>query len=240
MEFKNPMIKFRQPFKGDYPITLGFGEEYPGLYNKGEHKGIDFGCPSGTPILASADGIVVRVGYEPKGYGNYVLIQHDDMSGTLYAHLSHVMVEKLMRVKKGEQIGMSGSTGNSTGPHLHFEISTQADKISTVIDPVTVLQNVIDIDEPAPAPEKPKFKTVHSGLCVVVCEVANARCHCDMDRVVNTLKRGRQIYIDDKVTMYNGLPYRDYYDTDKQCHLRIAEHDPWDQIIENVDPYGEH
>ncbi len=80
---------------------------------------------------------------------------------------------------------------------------------------------------------KPQFEAVQSGLCVVVCDAANVRCHCDMTRIIGQRKKGTVISIGDEVTMYNGLPYRDYYDAEKKCWLRIAEHDPTDQIIKN-------
>ena len=81
-------IMLRQPFSGSYPITLDFGETWGKTYTKDNpHKGIDYGCPEGTPVLASADGTVLNVGYASTGYGNFVIIQHKDGSGTVYAHL---------------------------------------------------------------------------------------------------------------------------------------------------------
>ena len=229
------MISFRQPFKGSYPITLDYGEEWLPTYKAGEHKGIDYGCPEGTPILASADGTVIRTGYVASGYGQYVLIQHEDGSGTVYAHLKQIKVKDYATVSQGDVIGWSGSTGKSTGPHLHFEWRRVATKYDTAEDPKTRLQSVLD-KEPntcTPGPVKPQFEAVQSGLCVVVCDAANVRCHCDMTRIIGQRKKGTVISIGDEVTMYNGLPYRDYYDAEKKCWLRIAEHDPTDQIIKN-------
>ena len=229
------MISFRQPFKGSYPITLDYGEEWLPTYKAGEHKGIDYGCPEGTPILASADGTVIRTGYVASGYGQYVLIQHEDGSGTVYAHLKQIKVKDYAKVSQGDVIGWSGSTGKSSGPHLHFEWRRVATKYDTTEDPKTHLQSVLD-KEPntyTPGPVKPQFEAVQSGLCVVVCDAANVRCHCDMSRIMGQRKKGTVISIGDEVTMYNGLPYRDYYDAEKKCWLRIAEHDPTDQIIKN-------
>ena len=110
-----------------------------------------------------------------------------------------------------------------------------ATKYDTAEDPKTHLQSVLD-KEPntyTPGPVKPQFEVVQSGLCVVVCDAANVRCHCDMSRIIGQRKKGTVISIGDEVTMYNGLPYRDYYDAEKKCWLRIAEHDPTDQIIKN-------
>jgi murein DD-endopeptidase MepM/ murein hydrolase activator NlpD len=85
------------------------------------HHGIDLGAPTGTPIAAAASGQVVlaSAGY---GYGNYVIIRHDDGSETLYAHLSEVWVVQGQWVAQGEGIGTVGATGWATGPHLHFEV----------------------------------------------------------------------------------------------------------------------
>ncbi len=85
------------------------------------HRGIDLGAPSGTPIAAAASGQVVlaSAGY---GYGNYVVIRHDDGSETLYAHLSQIYVVQGEGVVQGASGGTVGSTGWTTGPHLHFEV----------------------------------------------------------------------------------------------------------------------
>lgn len=231
------MIHYRQPFTGYWPITLDFGEEWLPTYKKGEHKGIDYGLPEGTPVLASADGTVIRTGYAVTGYGKFVIIQHEDGSGTVYAHLKQVTIADYAKVKQGDVIGLSGNTGNSTGPHLHFEWRRVASRIDTVEDPKTKLQSVLDKDPDiyTPGPVKPQFEAVHDGYCIVVCDVANVRCHCDMTRIIGQRKKGDIIAIGDEVTMYNGLPYRDYYDAEKKCWLRIAEHDPYDQIIVNYD-----
>ena len=68
---------------------------------------------------------------------------------------------------------------------------------------------------------------------MVVCDVANVRCHCDMSRVITQRKRGDIISVGKEVTMYQGLPYRDYYDASVSCWLRIAEHDPYTQMLRN-------
>jgi hypothetical protein len=116
-------MKIRYPFIGQYPITQRFGEN-PSIYarfGKPGHNGVDWGTPTGTPILSAADGKIIRVGYDENGYGNYVVIQHDGFQ-TLYAHLSSVVVSPNANVRAGDLVGYSGSTGYSTGPHLHFEL----------------------------------------------------------------------------------------------------------------------
>jgi murein DD-endopeptidase MepM/ murein hydrolase activator NlpD len=86
------------------------------------HRGIDIAAPVGTPILAAAPGVVVTAGWNSGGYGNLVEIQHPDGSLTLYAHNSRILVRRGQDVQQGEQISEMGSTGYSTGPHLHFEV----------------------------------------------------------------------------------------------------------------------
>ena len=97
-------------------ITSKFGPR-SGRY----HYGIDFGAPTGTPIVASAAGTVIKVGCG-SGYGNCLVIQHDNGTRTLYAHASKLYVGVGTKVARGERVAAVGSTGRSTGPHLHFEI----------------------------------------------------------------------------------------------------------------------
>jgi hypothetical protein len=233
------MPNYRQPFKGDYPISLNFHEEWLPTYDniKTFHTGTDYACPMNTPILASADGTVMTVAEAVNGYGKYIILCHYDGSGTVYAHLDRISVKQWQSVKQGDVIGYSGNTGNSSGPHLHFEWRRKANDITTAEDARTHLTSVLD-DYPigySPEPKKPEFATVQSGFCKVVCDYANVRCHCDMNRVVGVRKKGDVIAIGDEVTWFNGLPYRDFYDADYKCWLRIAEHDPDTQIIENTE-----
>lgn len=105
-------------------LSSGFGmRRHPVLgYNK-MHKGLDFAAPTGTPIFAAGDGVVEKAG-RFSSYGNYILIRHNGSLKTAYAHL-HKFKSGLragMRVRQGEVIGYVGSTGRSTGPHLHYEV----------------------------------------------------------------------------------------------------------------------
>lgn len=104
-------------------ITSPFGfRESPGGIGSTNHKGIDIGACYGTNILAAKSGIVVQSGWYG-GYGNCVTIQHsNDGDYTRYAHMSSIAVEEGTVVQQGQTIGLVGSTGNSTGPHIHFEI----------------------------------------------------------------------------------------------------------------------
>lgn len=105
-------------------ITSGFGmRNHPILGFTKMHKGVDFGVPPGTPIQAAGDGVVEKAG--PNGaYGNYVRIRHGNGYATAYAHMSRIAVgmKNGKRVGQGQIIGFVGSTGRSTGPHLHYEV----------------------------------------------------------------------------------------------------------------------
>lgn len=86
------------------------------------HPAIDIGAPTGTPVVAADEGTVITAGWSSVGYGNLILIRHTDGFVTLYAHLSSIGVNYGDYVARGQRIGAVGSTGRSTGPHLHFEI----------------------------------------------------------------------------------------------------------------------
>ncbi len=115
--------------KGTYRLTARFGHT-GGYWSSGVHTGLDFAGPSGTPILAAASGTVVSTGYEG-AYGNQVVIDHGDGYQTTYAHLAGIGVSVGEKVSTGDRIGTRGSTGNSTGAHLHFEVT----KNGKFIDP---------------------------------------------------------------------------------------------------------
>ena len=138
------MTQFRQPFKNEWPITQRYGETFTSTF----HTGIDYGCPMGTPILASADGLVVYAGEDSTGYGKLVIVKHYSGVSTLYAHLSDIYVHVNQTLKQSNVIGLSGSTGYSTGPHLHFEARRQWNDFHTHFDPMKLpLTSVIDISE---------------------------------------------------------------------------------------------
>jgi murein DD-endopeptidase MepM/ murein hydrolase activator NlpD len=136
-------------------ITQGFGPTpyvfeaaYAGFPHF--HTGVDLGVPLGTPVFAAADGVVVLA--RPMtdasgslvGYGNYVIIQHDTGLKTLYGHLLLIGVKEGDVVKRGQLIGLVGSTGNSTGPHTHFEVRVD----NSPVDPMQLLP----AGDPQPAP----------------------------------------------------------------------------------------
>lgn len=111
---------FIRPVHG--PITSGFGNRYhPILHRRKMHTGIDFGVGYGTPIHAAGGGVVIMATYT-RGYGNCVVIDHGNGVTTLYGHCSALSVSAGENVSQGQVIGRVGSTGLSTGPHLHFEV----------------------------------------------------------------------------------------------------------------------
>jgi murein DD-endopeptidase MepM/ murein hydrolase activator NlpD len=102
-------------------ITSGFAMRmHPLLKSWRAHLGVDYGAPTGTPVRTVGEGTVDFAGWQ-NGYGNVVQVQHGNERSTLYAHLSRIDVKVGQRVEQGQHIGAVGSTGWSTGPHLHFE-----------------------------------------------------------------------------------------------------------------------
>jgi len=113
---------FANPVKSAYRFTSGFGyRRDPKTGGRRMHNGTDFAAPHGTDIFATADGVVTFAGWN-SGYGNYVEIQHEFGIETRYGHMSRIRVKKGQRVSRGQQIGDMGSTGRSTGTHLHYEV----------------------------------------------------------------------------------------------------------------------
>jgi murein DD-endopeptidase MepM/ murein hydrolase activator NlpD len=104
-------------------VTSGYGyRKNPTGPGTEFHSGLDLGVPIGTPVHAATDGKVKTVKYDPNGYGNYAVIDRGDGLCTLYGHCTQVIVSVGQTVHQGDVIAYSGSTGNSTGPHLHFEV----------------------------------------------------------------------------------------------------------------------
>jgi murein DD-endopeptidase MepM/ murein hydrolase activator NlpD len=104
------------------PVTSGFGYRvHPIVGRRRMHTGIDFGAPMGSPIYAAAGGEIFHAGWLG-GYGRCIIILHGDGISTLYGHCSVLEVQPGQYVRRGQVIGRVGSTGFSTGPHLHFEV----------------------------------------------------------------------------------------------------------------------
>jgi murein DD-endopeptidase MepM/ murein hydrolase activator NlpD len=124
-------VSFLRPL--NVPMGDGFG--YPPGHGGARHDGIDFPAPAGTPIGAAGVGSVVSAGWNSGGYGNLMVIQHRLGYQTWYAHLSGFAVGVGARVSGGVRIAYVGSTGHSTGPHLHFEVRLNG----TPINPAPLL-----------------------------------------------------------------------------------------------------
>ncbi len=129
--YSNAVLNLSYPIPGHKSVSASFG-----YYSNGKpHSGIDFPCPKGSKVVAAQKGIVITVKRLDYSYGYYVMIYHGtDAKGrkivTLYAHNSSILVSVGQTVKKGEQIAKSGSTGNSTGPHCHFELIMDGKKVN--------------------------------------------------------------------------------------------------------------
>lgn len=117
-------VPSRMPLEGA-ALTSSFGmRTHPVLGGRRQHTGIDLAAPTGTPVYATADGIVSRAD-EYSSYGLYISLEHGASMQTRYAHLSRLAVAAGDSVKKGDLIGYVGSTGRSTGPHLHYEVRVE-------------------------------------------------------------------------------------------------------------------
>lgn len=106
----------------DYTVSSGYGKRIDPIYDVPKfHAGLDFAADVGTPVYATADG-VVEVADNHNEYGNHVDIDHGYDYMSRYAHLSKIMVKPGQKIKRGDLVGLVGSTGKSTGPHLHYEV----------------------------------------------------------------------------------------------------------------------
>ena len=128
-----PMMRpmtFAEPVRG-HAINSKFGmRRLGGEPGARQHKGVDIAAATGTSVYGSAEGVVMRIGYDPAGYGNFIEMRHPNGMTSLYGHLSRVDVASGDKVTTGQRIGLIGSTGYSTGPHLHFEIRREGAQIN--------------------------------------------------------------------------------------------------------------
>lgn len=132
-------------------LTSGFGTRFhPILQTQRAHTGVDYAAPTGTPVISVADGVVTESSYQG-AYGNMVVVQHNARQSTVYAHLSRMNVKRGQAIKQGDIIGAVGTTGQSTGPHLHFEFRIGGRHV----DPLTLAQQ--GSAEPISAAVRPQF-----------------------------------------------------------------------------------
>ncbi len=132
LESKN----FISPASGTRTSDYGYRVDPITKKKSSFHKGIDIAAPRGTPVKATASGVVRKSAYYNNGYGNLVVIQHADNLVSYYGHLDKRYAQKGNKVTRGDVIGTVGATGRATGPHLHFEIR----KGEKTLDPDSFLQ----------------------------------------------------------------------------------------------------
>jgi murein DD-endopeptidase MepM/ murein hydrolase activator NlpD len=124
-------IPSRMPVEG-VRLSSDYGmRNHPVTGGRRAHKGVDLAGPVGTPILATADGLVARADWF-SSYGLYVQLEHGGNLQTRYGHMSRLNVAAGQRVRKGEVIGSVGSTGRSTGPHLHYEVRISGQAVNPI------------------------------------------------------------------------------------------------------------
>ena len=127
---------FIMPLKSKFRWSSSYGKRIDPIAGVSSfHTGTDMACPTGTPIYAAMSGTIATAGVS-RVYGNYVIIEHGNGYQTLYAHMSKIIATKGQWVSQGTKIGLVGSTGYSTGPHLHFTVY----KNGKMIDPMTILK----------------------------------------------------------------------------------------------------
>ena len=121
---------FSYPLGGT--LTSPFGERINPITQQTEqHTGIDIDINAGTDVKAAADGIISKVGTDER-FGNYIIISHNEQFTTCYAHLEQATKQEGESVKQGDIIGIAGNTGNTTGPHLHFEIRKGEKRVNPI------------------------------------------------------------------------------------------------------------
>ena len=223
------MLTFRQPFENEWPITQKYGENTTSSF----HTGIDYGCPEGTRILASNDGVVKFADLDKTGYGKCVIIQHNAEKSTLYAHLSMILVYPGEKVKKGECIGLSGNTGKSTGPHLHFEAREQWNQFRSHFDPMDLpLTSVVDY-KGILFPSKSENKLTSADALkkgkVEICAPAGAYLHNTDFSSKTAYPYGTNLYYTGNKTNHNGYEFC-------ECELTVwvAAYDSETQILKNI------
>ncbi|MBQ9238621.1 MAG: M23 family metallopeptidase [Treponema sp.] len=129
-------MRFVSPITARYRVSSPFGPRLdPITGTPSNHTGIDLACPQGTPVLAAMAGTVAYVGYS-NVFGNYVIVNHGNGYQSLYGHLSQTAARRGQRVQQGTRLGSVGSTGYSTGPHLHFTLY----KNGALVDPETLIR----------------------------------------------------------------------------------------------------
>ena len=233
---------YRQPFEGSYPITQGYGETDTSPF----HTGIDYACPIGTPILASEAGTVRQAGWLYGGWGECVIIEHSDGNATLYAHLKTVCVVVGQVVQRSQLIGYSGSTGNSTGPHLHFEARHDWDNYQSHFDPrdLPLHSSIEPVTPPAQItptqPVKPALQDADAlGPDVeVICPAGAWGWNKDFTRRLTAFPQGTKLHFTGKTTERLGYQYCECYPEPQKYWVAVNDHTT--QILANQEENGDH
>lgn len=222
-------MSYRQPFSGDYGISQGFGKTEYSV----SHTGIDYLCPAGTPILASDAGQVFYAGWKNGGYGYCVYIKHPDGYVTIYEHLlADIPVIASQKVQQGQVIGFSGSTGNSTGPHLHFEVRNIN---GDAINPLFLLQNV---DDSITVPDVPNTSTVLKDADTLGSDVEVVAprgawgWNSDFTSRQTAFPFGTKLHFTGKKTERNEYTYCECYPEPTKYWVAVNDNDC--QILDNV------
>lgn len=225
-------MTYRQPFKGEYPITQRYGEKDTADF----HTGIDYACPVTTPILASADGKVMHAGWLNGGWGYCVIIRHDASHSTLYAHLlTPLQVTAGQMVEQGQVIGLSGSTGNSTGPHLHFEARRQWADYKSHFDPMDL--PLICVEDAAFEQQKPAERCLKAadqlGEEVKIVAPAGAwGWSSDFGKRSTVFPEGTVLHYTGRTAERLGYTYCEVYP--EPVKYWVAVHDGTTQILDNA------
>ena len=215
-------MSYRQPFRNEWPITQGYGEKITSSF----HTGIDYGCPMNTPILASDEGTVVFAAWDNTGYGNFVIVKHKSGVATCYAHLSDVAVKVWQNVRQGELLGHSGTTGNSTGPHLHFEARHTWNDYKSHFDPMSLPLMTVD---DSIGQQKPKEEIPEPGTVKVIAPAGVYAHNADFTSK-SVLAFGTQMEFTGETCKHNGLTFC-------KCHFQdfwVAVNDGETQLIANI------
>lgn len=126
-KYESPFTTAPAPQTSSHNFSLEWPILYPSKVNRGfqtddPHYGVDFSGRRNAPILAAQTGRVIYAGRKFKGYGNLVILEHQDGIATFYAHLNKILVKEGQTITKGSKVGLMGRTGRATGVHLHFEL----------------------------------------------------------------------------------------------------------------------
>ena len=134
-------VAFSAPVRG-YAVNSVFGLRKLAIEARARaHKGVDIAAPKGTTVFTAAEGRVLRTGYDAGGYGNFIEVRHPNGLTTIYGHLSRIDVASGDVVAPNQRIGLVGSTGYSTGPHLHFEVRRDGAQVN----PTKVMGRAFDV-----------------------------------------------------------------------------------------------